>query len=142
MTIVKFVADPYNQLPVIIYWLMGSLAVLTACGRGLDGLSMGDDEARTLGVPVGLLRYSVIGATTLICALAVSTAGMKSNSPCHQLHALLFGGVTPGEPAARNCPPRVARPMRAWADGSSCALFQWLAVAGVDQLQPRSTPCL
>ncbi|VFU09068.1 ABC transporter permease (fragment) [Methylocella tundrae] len=95
LTIVKFVADPYNQLPVIIYWLMGSLAsadlaqlalvappmalglaVLTACGRGLDALSMGDDEARTLGVPVGLLRYGVIAAATLICALAVSTAGM------------------------------------------------------------------
>ena len=95
LTIVKFVADPYNQLPAIIYWLMGSLAsadlsqlaivappmaiglaVLTACGRGLDALSMGDDEARALGVPVDLLRYGVIAAATLICALAVSIAGM------------------------------------------------------------------
>jgi len=95
LSLVKYVADPYNQLPAIVYWLMGSLAsadlkdigrlaipmlcgtlVLASLGRALDALSMGDDEARTLGVPVALVRYGVIGAATLVSALTVSLAGM------------------------------------------------------------------
>lgn len=95
LSMVKYVADPYNQLPAIVYWLMGSLAVadltqvgslalpigggvllLSALGRALDALSMGDDEARTLGVPVRAVRYTVIAAATLVSALTVSLAGM------------------------------------------------------------------
>jgi len=45
-------------------------------GRALDALSMGDDEAQALGVPVTLVRYSIIFAATLISAMTVSIAGM------------------------------------------------------------------
>jgi iron complex transport system permease protein len=95
LSIVKYVADPYNQLPAIVYWLMGSLAqadmhqigwlaipmlsgiaVLIGMGRALDAMAMGDDEARSLGVPVTAVRYGVIAAATLISALTVSIAGM------------------------------------------------------------------
>jgi iron complex transport system permease protein len=95
LSIVKYVADPYNQLPAIVYWLMGSLAladlhqigwvaipmllgmaVLIALGRALDALAMGDDEARSLGVPVTAVRYVVIAAATMVSALTVSIAGM------------------------------------------------------------------
>ncbi len=95
LSLVKYVADPYNQLPAIVYWLMGSLAsadlkdlarlalpmgmgilLLSTLGRALDALSMGDDEARALGVPVTAVRYGVIGAATLVSALTVSLAGM------------------------------------------------------------------
>jgi iron complex transport system permease protein len=95
LSIVKYVADPENQLPAIVYWLMGSFAqadltqtgwlalpmllgivVLSLMGRALDALSMGDDEARTLGIPVNVIRHSVIVAATLISALTVSIAGM------------------------------------------------------------------
>ncbi|MBS0356235.1 MAG: iron ABC transporter permease [Proteobacteria bacterium] len=95
LSMVKYVADPYNQLPAIVYWLMGSLAVadltqvgslalpigggvlvLSVLGRALDALSMGDDEARSLGVPVRSVRYTVIAAATLVSALTVSLAGM------------------------------------------------------------------
>lgn len=95
LSMVKYAADPYNQLPAIVYWLMGSLAMadpgtlgilvlpmlagvvaLSALGRPLDALSMGDDEARTLGVPVTTLRLVIIGLATLISALTVSLAGM------------------------------------------------------------------
>jgi iron complex transport system permease protein len=37
---------------------------------------MGDDEARSLGVPVNAVRYGVIAAATLVSALSVSLAGM------------------------------------------------------------------
>jgi iron complex transport system permease protein len=45
-------------------------------GRLLDALAMGDDEARALGVPAGLVRLIVIGLATLLSALTVSLAGM------------------------------------------------------------------
>lgn len=95
LSIVKYTADPYNQLPAIVYWLMESLqgvelkhisivvvpilagiVGLTLCGRALDALSMGDDEARALGVPVKTVRYGVIVAATLVSALSVSIAGI------------------------------------------------------------------
>lgn len=95
LSMIKYLADPYNQLPAIVYWLMGSLGqatlndmawaaipmlagivVLCFLGRALDALSMGDDEARALGVPVTVVRAAVIAAATLISALTVSLAGM------------------------------------------------------------------
>ena len=95
LSMIKYLADPYNQLPAIVYWLMGSLSMssladlvrlgppiavavvaLCLCGRALDALAMGDDEARSLGVPVRALRYTVIGLATLASALTVSLAGM------------------------------------------------------------------
>lgn len=95
LSIIKYTADPYEQLPAIVYWLMGSLGgadfrqvgwaaipmmagigILALLGRALDALSMGDDEARSLGIPVQGLRYGVIAAATLVSALSVSLAGM------------------------------------------------------------------
>lgn len=95
LSIVKFVADPVNELPSIVYWLMGNMAqpdltqvaqlagpmlagviLLSLLGRSLDVLSMGDDEARSLGLPVTTVRYGAIGLATLVSALTVSMAGM------------------------------------------------------------------
>ena len=95
LAIVQYLADPDDVLPNIVYWLMGSLAradlaqtgwlfvpvlggvlLLSLMGRVLDVLSMGDDEARSLGVPVRLVRACVIVTATMISALTVSVAGM------------------------------------------------------------------
>jgi iron complex transport system permease protein len=95
LSVVKYIADPMNQLPSIVYWLMGDLAqsnlrrvawltgpmlagtaVLIAFGRALDALAMGEDEARCLGVPVAAVRYAVVAAATLVSAATVSMAGM------------------------------------------------------------------
>lgn len=95
LSVAKYLADPQDQLPAIVYWLMGSLArssmesvlqlvaplglsvaVLLVLARALDVLSLGDDEARSLGVPVVAVRYAVIAAATLASALTVSLAGM------------------------------------------------------------------
>ncbi|WP_408902402.1 FecCD family ABC transporter permease [Novacetimonas sp. GS1] len=95
MSMLKYVADPQQQLPDIVFWLLGSLTqvdvlrlevmavpvllgivVLSACGRMLDALAMGDEEARTLGVPVTALRYGTIGIATGLSALTVSAVGM------------------------------------------------------------------
>jgi iron complex transport system permease protein len=95
LSIIKYTADPYNELPAIVFWLMGSLqsvelkhiwlvAVpalagivgLALLGNALDALSMGDDEASALGVPVTAVRYGVIVLATLISAMSVSIAGI------------------------------------------------------------------
>ena len=95
LSAIKYMADPYDQLPAIVYWLMGSLAgarlsqmflagpailaglaALVALARPMDALAMGEDEARSLGVPVGFVRYGAIAAATLVTALSVSLAGM------------------------------------------------------------------
>jgi iron complex transport system permease protein len=92
---VKFVADPENKLPAITYWLLGSFnaatlrsvaIVLPAIAAGTAGLllvswklnllSMGDEEARALGVRTERLKAAIVVCTTLITAAAVSTCGV------------------------------------------------------------------
>ena len=94
LSTVKFAADPLNQLPDIVFWLLGSLATvqpdqlwtlgpllaigcaaLLYLGRYLDVLVLSDDEARSLGVPAGALRMAVIAAATVTAALTVGVAG-------------------------------------------------------------------
>ena len=94
IALVKYVADPYNQLPAITFWLLGSftgalprdllatvpvivaaVAVLALLRWRLDVLALSEDEARSLGVNVGRLRIAVILAATLATAAAVSLAG-------------------------------------------------------------------
>jgi iron complex transport system permease protein len=92
---VKYVADPDSKLPAITYWLLGSLNGVSARslmmalppiilgGAGLmlvrwrlNVLSMGDDEARSLGVRTDHLKAIIIVCTTLITAAAVSVSGV------------------------------------------------------------------
>ena len=95
LSIVKYLADPYNQLPAIVYWLMGGLSMVDSrtalfasipIGLGvlvivflspqLNVLSMGDDEARSLGLNVSAVRMTLIFFATLISALTVVIGGM------------------------------------------------------------------
>lgn len=92
---VKLVADPSNQLPAITYWLMGSLngakmnelgivAIPMTLGVGtlfflrwrINILTMGDDEATTMGVNAKRLRIIIIIAATLATAASVAVSGM------------------------------------------------------------------
>lgn len=95
LSVIKYLADPYNQLPAIVYWLMGGLGMVDSrtvlvvsipIGLGiltilalspyLNILSMGDDEATTLGVRVSMVRMILIFAATLVSALTVVLGGM------------------------------------------------------------------
>lgn len=95
LSIIKYTADPYNQLPAIVYWLMGSLSavdrgtigiisapmllgilVVIFHGRQLNILSMGEEEAQSLGINVRRVRLTVISFATLISALTVMVGGM------------------------------------------------------------------
>lgn len=85
LSMIKYVADPYDKLPVIVYWLMGSLASITRDNLILplyflrwkiNLLSFGDGEAKSLGIPVERLRLTVIICATLMTAAAVAISGI------------------------------------------------------------------
>ncbi|WP_019851207.1 iron ABC transporter permease [Desulfitobacterium sp. PCE1] len=92
---IKLVADPNDQLPAITYWLMGSLSgaklsditfaiIPMAIGLTpllllrwrLNILTLGDDEAKTIGVNAKQIRLLVIICATFVTAASVSVSGM------------------------------------------------------------------
>jgi len=94
VSLIKYTADPQDQLPQITFWLMGSMSgvgfgdLLLGCPFILAGiviifmlrwkmntLSLHEDEARSLGVNVNFIRLWVIIAATMITAAVVSICG-------------------------------------------------------------------
>ena len=95
ISLLKVLADPYDQLPAITFWLLGSLAAIKledlaatvpVAALGLvplallrwriNVLSLGDEEARALGIDAARLRVVVIAAATLMTASVVAIAGI------------------------------------------------------------------
>src|SRR3954471_7474193 len=93
--LVKYLADPYNQLPAMTFWLLGSLAatsvsdllpllgpvaigtiVLVALRWRMNVMSLPDEEARALGVATGPLRIAIVAAATLVTSASVATSGI------------------------------------------------------------------
>jgi iron complex transport system permease protein len=93
--LVKYLADPYNQLPAMTFWLLGSLAaagvsdlvplfgpvavgmlVLLLLRFRMNVMSLPEEEARALGVPTGPLRVVIVAAATLVTSASVATAGI------------------------------------------------------------------
>ncbi len=94
VSLVKFTADTESQLPAITYWLMGSLGsagfpalrlgappvllgilVLYLLRWQLNVLPLGEDEARSLGTDIRLLRILTIVCATAVTASCVSMCG-------------------------------------------------------------------
>jgi iron complex transport system permease protein len=84
--LLKYLADPYNQLPAITFWLLGSLAatnlgdltaLLPALAIGLAPLSLlrWRIDVMTLG-DTRVLRIVVIAAATLMTSAAVAASGI------------------------------------------------------------------
>ena len=95
ISLLKVLADPYDQLPAITFWLLGSLtavnlhdvaSILPLILLGLVPLyllrwrmnlmSLGDEEAQALGIDAVKMRIVFICAATLITAAAVSISGI------------------------------------------------------------------
>ena len=95
VSLVKFVADPNDKLPTLTYWLLGSLAnttvdqlawavvpiVLAACPLILmrwrmNALSLGENEARALGVDLKRDRAVVIVCATVLTATSIAVGGL------------------------------------------------------------------
>ncbi len=56
--------------------LLPALGVAWAMARGLDGLRLGEDTARSLGLPLGLLRWVLVGVLALCTATSVAQVGL------------------------------------------------------------------
>lgn len=91
----KYLADPYNKLPTIVFWLLGSFSGvgwkdlsismlpmslgiigLLSMGWIFNILSLGDDEAKALGVDIKKWRKIIIIFATLSSSAITALAGM------------------------------------------------------------------
>lgn len=92
---VKLVADTQQQLPAITYWLMGSLSSikdkdvlflsipvtlgmvpLLVLRWRMNLLTLGEEEAQSMGVNTRRLRGAVIVCATLLTSASVAVSGM------------------------------------------------------------------
>ena len=92
---IKFIADPDDKLPEIVYWLMGSLASITMdkllmiavpviigvvilflLRWHMNLLAMGDEEAQALGLNPSRTRLLIIAGCTILTSAAVSISGI------------------------------------------------------------------
>lgn len=96
LNLLKYLADD-GALREITFWLMGgfytaswnkvavvapvvlvSLLVFRAMGWQLNVLSMGENEAKSLGLAANRLKFLALGLATLVTALCVSQVGIIS----------------------------------------------------------------
>jgi iron complex transport system permease protein len=66
----------WSDVVLVLPYLGAACLVLLFCGRALDVLAVGDDEASSLGVHPGRLRLVVILAASLATAAAVAVSGL------------------------------------------------------------------
>jgi iron complex transport system permease protein len=93
--LIKYVADPYNQLPAITFWLLGSLTAITAADLWsilpalvigivplyllrwrMNLMTLGEEEAQALGVDTRRMRLAIVSGATLMTGAAVSVSGI------------------------------------------------------------------
>ncbi|MBR7064306.1 MAG: iron ABC transporter permease, partial [Treponema sp.] len=91
VSLVKYVADPEDDLPSITYWLMGSMtsasyktialgapfillgiAIIFVLRWRLNVLSLNEDESRSMGINLKAMQLTIIVSSSLITASAVS----------------------------------------------------------------------
>lgn len=95
ISFIKYIADPYEALPAIVFWLMGSFAsvragdllllapiiviasvILLLLRWKVNVLSLGDEEAEVLGVDSKKTKGIIIVCVTFISGAAVSLCGI------------------------------------------------------------------
>lgn len=95
VSLAKYVADPEDSLPTIVYWLMGSFnesgyrdvvfvlvplmtaGLLILCMRHLVNiLSLGDEDAQMLGINVDVSRWLILTCCALLIVATVSVSGI------------------------------------------------------------------
>lgn len=94
VSMMKYIADPEEDLPVITYWLMGSMSranydnlklglpfifagiiLIFLLRWRLNILSLNEDEASSLGMNIKVMRIIFIIASSMITASSVSMCG-------------------------------------------------------------------
>lgn len=91
----KYIADPMNKMPAIVFWLLGSLnhvsfkdilittpifivciATLLMVRWQINLLAMGEEDAKSLGVNTEILKTLIIVSATIATASAVCISGI------------------------------------------------------------------
>jgi len=94
ITLLKYLSDPYNELPAIVFWMMGSMSraqwgdlrvavpviggslILIHTARyKLNVLSLGDLQARSLGLNPGFYRLLFIFLSSIMVSVSVAICG-------------------------------------------------------------------
>ncbi len=94
-SLIKYMADPYDKLPAIVVWLMGSFASATyqkvllsaipitlaasflcAIRFRINIVSLGEEEAEAMGIHVDRIRWMTLVGVTVITSAVVSAAGI------------------------------------------------------------------
>lgn len=95
ISLTKYVADPYDTLPAIVFWLMGSLSAVANTDIAavappillgsiclflvrwrINLLAVGEEEARALGVDTKKMTALLVIASTIVTASAVCISGI------------------------------------------------------------------
>jgi iron complex transport system permease protein len=95
VSLTQYLANPETTLPAIVYWLMGSFAtanwdrlgfispliaggalVLMLLRHRIDVLSLGDEDARALGVDVTLTRCVILVVVAVVTGAVVAACGI------------------------------------------------------------------
>ena len=95
LSLLKYTADPYRQLPEIVFWIMGGLyqvswqdiymtfpfvgaglLIIFVLRRNLNILSLGDEEAQNLGINVSLIRIIFITVSTVVVGVTICVTGI------------------------------------------------------------------
>lgn len=95
ISLLTHAAEPFRELPAIVFWLLGSLSAVTRQDMVLSGalmlagvlgllllrwrinvLSFGEEEARSLGIDIRRERAAVVLCCTLATASAVAVSGI------------------------------------------------------------------
>lgn len=94
LSFLQYIADPVEELGAIVYWLMGGLhratwnqvlpllfflipcfILLMLLSWKINILSLGEEEAKSLGVNVNRIRIVLIGITTVMISACISITG-------------------------------------------------------------------
>jgi ABC-type Fe3+-siderophore transport system permease subunit len=147
-TSVLLVATEEFRVKTVLFWLAGGLegrgwahvrlaaafiltgvAALAALSRPLDLLSLGEEEAASLGLPVHATRLAILGLTSLVAGVATAVSGSVAFvglvvphalrpwvGPLgrHLIPAAFLGGallVVTADLAARTASPRLDLPL-------------------------------
>lgn len=142
ISVIKSLADPYSKLPLITFWLLGSLSAVTkgdllilappvlagsaallALRWPLNAMALGEDEARAIGIPTGKVRAATLVFATLITSVSVAIAGVVGWVGLMAPHLVRFW-IGPNHRDLLPCSALLGAGFLLWADNAARSVFR------------------
>lgn len=141
ISVIKSLADPYSKLPLITFWLLGSLSAVTkgdlfilappvlvgsaallALRWPLNAMALGEEEARAVGIPTGQVRAATLVFATLITSVSVAIAGVIGWIGLMAPHLVRFW-IGPNHRDLLPCSALLGAGFLLWADNAARSVF-------------------